>query len=366
MEPDRAQRESPSGPIAATAREATGIGLQVKRRISERMARECEAMVQFALSTGRTVSFEVVEQLDQALSAVGAPAAATVPSQQSAVDASPVEATVGSSLSTKKTPLASLSVAHSALAHIIAPATPEATLLLADERVTHPRLYALGPPPIVRQTLGLAILSLVLLLSIALSEEVNAANMAKTVLTMAGYSLFIKEIYLVSAASLGSCFRNLQIINVVISKGTYDPKFQSTYWTRWVMGVISGVILSQLVFIFLMQGTQTDASVVPPTFGQPILALLGGYSGDLVHGILSHTIDTIAGFFRIASDPVVDNQQRGQEAEVTVQERLTTTTTADLIDLLRDLDAAPSLDADEIRKRLDSLIQRSRSLRKPG
>ena len=41
-------------------------------------------------------------------------------------------------------------------------------------------------------------------------------------------------------------------------------------------------------------------------------------------------------------------------------------TTADLIDLLRDLDAAPSLDADEIRKRLDSLIQRSRSLRKPG
>ena len=309
-----------------------GIGLQVKRRISERMVRECAAMAQFALSTGRTVPFEVVEQLDRALSAVDAPAAATVPSLQSAADASPVEVTVGSSLNMKKTPLASLSVVHSALAHIIAPATPEATLLLADERVTHPRLYALGPLPIVRQTLGLAILSLVLLLSIALSEEVNAANMAKTVLTMAGYSLFIKEIYLVSAASLGSCFRNLQIINVIISKGTYDPKFQSTYWTRWAMGVISGVILSQLVFIFLMQGATTDGSAAPPTFGQPILALLGGYSGDLVHGILSHTIDTVASFFRISGDPIVDNQPREQVAEVMAQERLTTTTTANLID----------------------------------
>src|SRR5215472_16027060 len=112
MEPDRAQTESRSGPIAAT----TGIGLKVKRRITERMARECEAMAQFALSTGRTVPFEVVEQLDQALSAIGARVVATVPSRQSAVDASPVEAPVGSSLSTKKTPLASLSVVHSALA----------------------------------------------------------------------------------------------------------------------------------------------------------------------------------------------------------------------------------------------------------
>jgi hypothetical protein len=84
----RAQRESPSGLIAAAASEVMGIGLQVKRRISERMARECEAMVRFALSTGRTVP--LVEQLDQALSTLDAPAAATVPSWQSVVDASPV------------------------------------------------------------------------------------------------------------------------------------------------------------------------------------------------------------------------------------------------------------------------------------
>src|SRR6476660_8816773 len=60
------------------------------------------------------------------------------------------------------------------------------------------------------------------------------------------------EAFLVSAASLGACFANLQRIDTFISVGTYDPRFQSTYWTRWVMGVISGVILSQLVYNSLL------------------------------------------------------------------------------------------------------------------
>jgi hypothetical protein len=198
-------------------------------------------------------------------------------------------------------------VAHSALAQIVAPATPGTVLLLADARATPPLLYALGPLPIARQMLGLAILSLFMLLGIALSEEVNAVNMSKTMLTLAGYSLLIKEAYLFSAASLGSCFQNLQRINVVISDGTYDPKFQSTYWTRWAMGVISGIIISQLIYVFILHGT-TGAAALPPTIGQPLLALLGGYSVDLVQGILRHTIDTLSSFFRGPRDGAVDDQ----------------------------------------------------------
>jgi len=210
--------------------------------------------------------------------------------------------------------LASLSVAHAALAQIIAPATPEAVLLLTDERATHPLLYSLGPLPIVRQMLVLAILSLILLLGISLSDEVNAVNMGKTLLTLSGYPLFIIEVFLLSAASLGSCFQNLQKINVVISDGTYDPKFQSTYWTRWVMGVISGVIFSQLIYVLLMEASTASPGGVPSTIGEPILALLGGYSVDLVHGILSHTINTLGGFFRGSQDGVAENQTRPRVA----------------------------------------------------
>jgi hypothetical protein len=93
--------------------------------------------------------------------------------------------------------------------------------------------------------LGLTIFSV---LGVALSAEINAVNMGKTMLELSGYQLLVKEVFLISAGSLGSCFQNLQKISAVISDGTYDPKVQSTYWTRWVMGVISAVVLSQLIY----------------------------------------------------------------------------------------------------------------------
>jgi hypothetical protein len=304
----RAQERLFDESVSVAAGEVTAVGVGARQRLWQRMVRQCEAMTQHALSMGRSVPLEVVERLDQALSGPDAPAAATTPGRRSVDDVPREDATVGNALPAEMSSLASLSVAHAALAYIIAPATPEAVLLLADERATHPLLYALGPLPIVRQILGLAVLSLFVLLGVALSEEVNAVNMSKTMLTLSGYALFIKEAFLVSAASLGSCFQNLQKINVVISDSTYDPKFQSTYWTRWVMGVISGVILSQLVYVFLMPAPTTDAATMPLTIGQPILALLGGYSVDLVHGILSHTIDTLSSFIRGSRDGAVENR----------------------------------------------------------
>jgi hypothetical protein len=134
----------------------------------------------------------------------------------------------------------SLAVAHAGLARAIAPATPEAVLLMADERERHPRWSALGPVPIVRQMLGLALLSLVVLLAGSINAVVNSENMAKSLLELSGFPLLMVEGFLVSAASLGACFANLQTINTFISEGTYDPRFQSTYWTRWVMGYFGG------------------------------------------------------------------------------------------------------------------------------
>ena len=70
------------------------------------------------------------------------------------------------------------------------------------------------------------------------------------------------------------------------------------------MGVISGIILSQLVYdIILGHGTATEPSTVgiSPTVGEPMLALLGGYSVDVVHGILNRVVNTIGSLFR---DPV--------------------------------------------------------------
>jgi hypothetical protein len=300
-------------PLAVAAGEVTGIALRVRQRLWEQMTRECEAMVQHALSTGRTIPLEVIERLDRALS--GTDSAVSVPTsgRPSIGELAREEAIVGGAPAAETFPLASLSVAHGALAQIIAPATPGSVLLTTEEYGTHPFWCALGALPLVRQMLALALISLLVLLGVSLSSDINVANMSKTFLELEGYPLFVVEMFLLSAASLGSCFQNLQQLNSVISEEVYNPKLQSAYWTRWVMGMISGIILSQLVYDLLLgHVTATEPSTVgiSPTVGEPMLALLGGYSVDVVHGILNRVVNAIGSFFRDPAGGVGEERAR--------------------------------------------------------
>ncbi|MBV8738201.1 MAG: hypothetical protein JO007_13280 [Alphaproteobacteria bacterium] len=304
------------------AKGTTGFAAQVKQRLWQRMARECEAMAQHALSTGRVIPVEAIEHLDQAASAPDGLMAVVTPDGRT--DALPADPTVRSASTVPASGFALLAAAHAELALAIAPATPEAVRLMADECEKHPVWCELGPLPLVRQMLGLALLSLVILLAVSISAVVNAENMSKSLLELSGYPLFTIETFLVSASSLGSCFANLQRINTVISDGTYDPRVQSTYWTRWVMGVISGIVLSQLVYDFFLAhgGHDASARAIPDAIGQPLLALLGGYSVDFVHGILKRAITTLANFFGVSMDGATASQQHAAMAEAVATQRV--------------------------------------------
>jgi hypothetical protein len=304
------------------ARVAAGFTAQLKERVWQRMARECEAMAQHALSTGRVIPVEVMERLDQAVSAPDGPMAVVTPDRRDGASAPDVAAR--SALDSATSRFALLAAAHGGLALAIAPATPEAVRLMADECERHPVWCEFGPLPVVRQMLALALLSLAILLGVSVSAVVNTVNMNKTLLELSGYPLLMVEAFLVSAASLGSCFANLQRINTVISDGTYDPRVQSTYWTRWVMGVISGIVLSQLVYDFFLTHSGTDASAngAAGAIGQPMLALLGGYSVDFVHGLLKRAITTLGNFFGISGDGPTASQQQAAMAETIAQQRV--------------------------------------------
>ena len=318
--PRRAEdRPSDEPRPGAVARGATGFDVQVKERLRQRMVRQCEAMLQHALGTGRVVSAEVMGCLDQAVSVPIAVAAA--PRRD---DAMPGDIATGSGSATETSRLASLAVAHAGLALAIAPATPEAVLLMAEERTRHPFWSGFGPLPLVRRMLGLALLSLVVLLGVSISAAVNTVNMSKSLLELSGFPLLMIEAFLVSAASLGACFANLQRINTFISDGTYDPRVQSTYWTRWVMGVISGIVLSQLVYVFYLAQSGNDPTVgtASVAIGQPILALIGGYSVDFVHGILTRAINSVGNFFGVSMAGGADNQPRPGMVEAVAQQRL--------------------------------------------
>lgn len=316
-----------------------GFAAQVKERLWQRMVRECEVMTQHALSTGRVIPIEVLERLDRAASAPDGLATVATPASYNASPSAETPSSPASEVVASRFGL--LAWAHAGLTATIAPATPEAVRLMAEEYEKHPLWCEFGPLPLVRKMLGLALLSLIVLLVVSVSEVTNNVNMSKTLLELSGYPLLMVEAFLVSAASLGSCFANLQRINTVISDGTYDPRVQSTYWTRWVMGVISGIVLSQLVYDFFLTHSGTDASAngAAGAIGQPMLALLGGYSVDLVHGLLERAITTLGNFFGISGDGTTASQQQAAMAEALAQEKLATAT--ELADVQRALSVNP-------------------------
>jgi hypothetical protein len=179
--------------------------------------------------------------------------------------------------------------------------------------------------------------------------------MSKSLLELSGFPLFMIEAFLVSSASLGACFANLQRINTFISDGTYDPRIQSTYWTRWVMGVISGIVLSQLVYVFYVAHSGGDwaAGTAPVAIGQPILALLGGYSVDFVHGLLTRAINSVGNFFGVSMAGGADNQPRPGMVEAVAQQRLALSSAS-----LATEHALPATsEIEDLSTRADALIQ---------
>ncbi|MFL1464274.1 hypothetical protein ACI6QG_18840 [Roseococcus sp. DSY-14] len=271
-----------AAPVLREANHPAPVSLS-RLRLQAQLLQHCEAMLQHAMAMGLPVPAAIFSRLDTCLAVAehgpGLPGLEAAGAQ-----------------------VEELAEISQILAAIVAPATPAAILLFAHERRRHPRLSAIGAVPLARQFLVLSAVSLVVTLLVSLASDVNAENMAKSFLHSEGLALLKVELFLLSSASLGSCFSILQKLNGYIAAGNYDPKYQATYWTRWVMGVISGVLLSQLLYSWLdatssAGGGGGAGSITSLDLGQPALALLGGYSAGLMHRLLNRAMSAIETLF---------------------------------------------------------------------
>lgn len=299
----------------------------IGRQVHERLARQVEAMLLFAMGTGIGVPPEIIVALDRTVS--DRPGDKTPNQPQAALLAAAAEAerlgwttTPGAVEAPadagppavllpapSETPdqLSALANIHLQLTRLVAPAKPATLLLLSDQRRNHPWRHSFGAVPLVRKMLALAVLSLIVMLGVALSNDVNVSNMTKGLFALQGWPLLVNELFLVAAAAVGAALANLKRLDRFVSACTYDGRYESSYWTRVVMGVISGVVLSQLVYgAFISAGKAAPAGGANNIFieiGQPVLALLGGFSAELVHDILAHFISVIRNAFGGSGPP---------------------------------------------------------------
>jgi hypothetical protein len=283
---ERSQAESVAS--RASVRPETTIGAELahaRQRVETVLLHEIEAMVLFALGAG-------LDLPPEALTSRTHPPADTA-SPDPAPDA--------------PEPLVRLADVHLTLTKLIGPARGSTLVLLAEQRRRHPVLHSFGPVPQVRWMLAAAALSLVLLLGTALSGDVNAENVSKGLLNLDGLKLVLVETFLIASSAVGATLANLKCLSRHIANCTYDPRYDSSYWSRLVMGLISGVILSQVVFGTWITTHPADANDPGASallgFGQPILAILGGFSAELVHDILTHLIGVVGNALGIRKSP---------------------------------------------------------------
>ena len=176
--------------------------------------------------------------------------------------------------------------AHAELVRIVAPATPRTILLISDGRRS--RLSMLGPVRLVRHMLIAVVVLLVSFVLLAMSPDVNARS--GDPLTSGGWALLINELFFIALGGLGAAFSALFTAYRYISDGTYDPKYESTYWLRFILGLMAGLLLPALIPI---GGDANDS-----TLTKPLLALLGGFSAAMLYRVLERLVNTVESLVR--------------------------------------------------------------------
>lgn len=200
---------------------------------------------------------------------------------------------------------------HHRLSDIVAPAKPQTLKLILDQKRRFPMLSVIGSVPIVRHIMLASLSFLAMFVVIGQLDIINTDTLHKGILETDGWVAIMVLGYLVSCAGLGACFASLYRLNTYLSQATYDSRYDSTYWASILLGVISGLFISELLAsMFVESGAASISSL-----GKPALALVGGFSANMVYKVLQRVVDTIESLFKGDSSEFVERELALRRAE---------------------------------------------------
>lgn len=210
---------------------------------------------------------------------------------------------------------------HNRLAEVIYPAMP-ATIYLLDADPKRGSLQGyFGPLPNIRYLMATSVIFIVLFVATSLSPQVNAESLAKGIYELTGLDLFMVMLFLMSASGLGACFNALFLAYHYIGDGTYDPRYDSSYWIRIILGIIAGLVMSQLIPIedWFDTTLQNGSVLSHKAFGKPLLALLGGFSAVMVYTVLQRLVETVESLFKGGPTASIARREQAVRAKLEQQ-----------------------------------------------
>jgi uncharacterized membrane protein len=291
-------------------------GRQIPLR--DQIVRECQAMAEFAFARGRQVPGWVVQAIH---------AAACTPAD---AEGQPQE-------------MKRLAAAHETLARVVTPATPQSLVMLDDEAAS--ALSFLGPVPFVRRMSIAAMVTAAAFVVLSLRPEINdPAN--GDIMTADGMRLLVNEVFFMAAAGLGAAFHALFQANRYIVERSFDSRYEPSYWIRFLLGVIAGLIMVTLVPLNASSGHG---------FARPTLAMLGGFSAAAVYRILARLVETLESLVQGDARSMQEARERGAKLDADQEmARQRMKMAADLVALQQQLSAGAG--GDELREQLARIV----------
>ncbi len=181
--------------------------------------------------------------------------------------------------------------AHNLLCKNVAPATPKSIVYTKKLNQDDNGKSIFKKLPILRNLVLLAIAFLVAYVITGMSPDVNNNSLDKGMMDNSGLSLLLNIIYLSSVAGLGVLFFLLKEVSISLKKGSLIPENAISYLSQIILGIISGLIMSEIISFYTTDPKQINL------FNKSILALVGGLSSDAIFSILQGIINKIKGIF---------------------------------------------------------------------
>ncbi|ARE40745.1 hypothetical protein RGUI_2604 [Rhodovulum sp. P5] len=209
-------------------------------------------------------------------------------------------------------PMAELIDLHATLARALSPALPSTIELLAwDERNSF--LNWMAPVPAIRTLIFFTAFFLAVSMA-ALGIDGVAENYHMAFLDPTNTTRVPVALFFASLAALGACFSVLYDARKYVVEGTYDPRVGSNYIIRVVLGIVSGMILTQLLFDNATTPSDGTTATVNG-IGKPLAALLGGFASQFVYEGLKRLVDALSTIFDASAEKQMDLREKEVRAE---------------------------------------------------
>jgi len=190
----------------------------------------------------------------------------------------------------ESTKLNDLLTIHGLLSKNVLPATPKSIQYLNIINKDGIQESSYNKLPLVRNLIILSLFFLIAFIATALSPDVNNDSLDKGIMVNNGIPLLLNLTFLCSISGLGVSFYLLKSVSTAIQKGTLVPEDAIYYTALIFLGVIAGIILSEIISLY------TSANGIN-LFNKSILALIGGFSSDAIFSILQSLISKVKQLF---------------------------------------------------------------------